>query len=137
MPKIFDPEKEVCDYCNHVMHSHIQVLRENKKERTWYWDYPAVVSVCHNATHTAKRSSFSHYPALKGWHRVLESKLTQIAPIGTRLVGNCAEQHAANNYMNQLIEDNLSNLYFSSSRRPRTKELVPYCNNCKQTFPNI
>ena len=59
----FNPDKEVRDYCDHIMHAHIQVLRENKDERTWYWDYPAVAAVCHNDTCMAKRSSFSHYPS--------------------------------------------------------------------------
>ena len=85
----------------------------------------------------AKRSSFSHYPSGGKWHNVLKSKLEEIAPIGTRLVGNCAEQHAANNYMNQLHEDDLVELYFSIARRPRTKEEIDYCNNCRRTFPNI
>ena len=48
MKRPFDPDKEVCDYCDHIMHAHIQVLRENMDERTWYWDYPAVAAVCHN-----------------------------------------------------------------------------------------
>lgn len=137
MKRPFNPDKEVCDYCNHIMHAHIQVLRENKDERTWYWDYPAVAAVCHNDTCMAKRSSFSHYPSGGKWHGVLRAKLEEIAPIGQRLVGNCAEQHAANNYMNQLTEDDLGELYFSIARRPRTKEEIPYCNNCKRTFPNI
>ena len=45
MKRPFNPDKEVCDYCDHIMHAHIQVLRENKDERTWYWDYPAVAAV--------------------------------------------------------------------------------------------
>ena len=73
----------------------------------------------------------------KGWHPVLKSKLEKIAEIGDRLVGNCAEQHAANIYMNQLNENNLAHLHFSIARRRRTKEEVPYCNNCKRTFPNL
>ena len=74
---------------------------------------------------------------MRAWHAVLKTKLEETAPIGQRLIGNCAEQHAANNYMNQLNEDDLGELHFSIARRPRTKEEIPYCNNCKRTFPNI
>lgn len=137
MPKQFDPDKEIRDYCDHIMHCHIQVLRQDKKEKTWYWDYPAVAAICHDADCWSKRSSFSHYPIKENWHPVLKAKLEQIDEIGKRLVGNCAEQHAANNYMNQLGENDLTQLHFSIARRPRTKEPVPYCNNCINTFPNL
>lgn len=133
----FDPDKEIRDYCNHIMHCHIQVLRQNKKEKTWYWDYPMTAAICHNDACVVKRSSFSHYPKKEGWHLVLKTKLEEIGTIGNNLVGNCAEQHAANNYMNQFNENDLSELFFSIARRPRTKEKVPYCANCKRTFPNI
>lgn len=135
--KPFDPDKEIRDYCDHIMHSHTQVLRLNKKEKTWYWDYPATAAICHDDACFVKRSSFSHYPTKEGWHLVLKSKLEEIAGIGKRLVGNCAEQHAANIFMNQLDEDDLAQLYFSIARRPRTKEEIIYCDNCKRTFPNL
>ena len=135
--KPFNPDKEIRDYCDYIMHSHTQVLRCNMKYNTWYWDYPATVAICHDDACMVKRSSFSYYPKLEGWHPVLKSKLEEIAEIGKSLVGNCAEQHAANIFMNQLNENDLAHLHFSVSRRPRTKEEVPYCNNCKQTFPNL
>ncbi len=137
MPNTFDPNKEIYDYCDHIMQSHTQVLRENKNYKTWYWDYPAVAAICHNNACNTKRGSFSHYPKEDGWHPVLKSALEQIEPIGKKLIGNCAEQHAANIYMNQLKENSLNELYFSIARRPRTKEEVPYCVNCTKTFPNI
>ena len=137
MKRPFDPEEEVCDYCKHIMHKHIQVLKENKQEKIWYWDYPAVAVVCHNDTCMEKRSSYSHYPKNDNWHPILRAKLEEINKIGKSLVGNCAEQHAANIYMNQLHEDDLNELFFSTARRPRTKEEIPFCNNCCRTFPNI
>ena len=137
MKRPFDPEKEVCDYCTHIMNKHIQVLKENKQEKTWYWDYPTVASVCHNDNCMEKRGSFSHFPKNENWHPILRNKLEEINKIGKSLVGNCAEQHAANNYMNQLHENDLNQLFFSTARRPRTKEIIPPCNNCCRTFPNI
>lgn len=133
----FNPDKEIRDYCDHIMHSHIQVLQQNQKERTWYWDYPATAAICHDVTCMWKRSSFSHYPASVNWHPVLRTKLEELGTIGQRLIGNCAEQHAANHYMNHLKENNLNALHFSVALRPRTKEVIPYCANCKHTFPNL
>ena len=137
MKRAFNPEKGVCDYCNHIMNKHIQVLKQNKQEGTWYWDYPIAVAVCHNDSCMVKRGSFSHYPSNNDWHPVLKIQLEKINKIGKALVGNCAEQHAANIYMNQFHEDDLGKLFFSTTRRSRTKEVMPYCNNCCKTFPNI
>ena len=53
------------------------------------------------------------------------------------IIGNCAEQHAANIYMKDFKENNLGNLYFSKAMRPRTKQIFEYCDNCKDTFPNL
>ena len=53
------------------------------------------------------------------------------------IIGNCAEQHAANNYMKNYNETILGNLYFTKAMRPRTKQIFEYCDNCKDTFPNI
>lgn len=134
----FDPEKEIEDYCFSIMHRHEQVLKQNKKTKTWYWDYPATAAICHNYTCTQKDSSFSHYPDAKCiWNNILYNALRKINKIGTALIGNCAEQHAANRYMKRFAENNLNNLYFSTARRPRTKEIIPYCSNCKQTFPQL
>lgn len=138
MPQIpFNPDKEINDYCDHIMHSHTQVRRLNKKSRSWYWDYPATAAICHDHACLVKRASFSHYPRTEGWHPVLKSKIEEIGRIGTQLIGNCAEQHAANIFMNQLHEDDLCNLYFSIALRPRTKEIVQYCDNCKYVFTNL
>lgn len=58
-------------------------------------------------------------------------------------IGQCAEQHAANellfdmqktnqDYYNQL--DIKRNIYFSKAIRPATGEVFEYCDNCKQLF---
>ena len=138
MPKSpFNPDKEIKDYCDHIMHSHIQVRRQNPKTKSWYWDYPATAVICHNHSRDIKRASFSHYPSPNEWHPILKAKLESIHRIGTHLIGNCAEQHAANKFMKQVPENNLGKLYFSEALRPRTKEVIAYCENCKNTFPNI
>ena len=141
----FDPEEEVLHYCEHICNKHIQTVRIDKNRKTWYWDYPAMAAVCHNDGCTDKRSSFSHYPQKNEYNDVLGRRLERLGEIGKKsyipgrkyIIGNCAEQHAANIYMKQLEEDDLNRLYFSKPMRPRTKQTFDYCDNCKDTFPNL
>lgn len=130
MKKPFDPDKEILNYCEHICNAHIQVLRQNKKTKTWYWDYPRVAAICHDKGRNYKRSSFSHHPEESEFHNVLKRELLKLGQIGKGcsksgdryVIGNCAEQHAANLFMKQCRENNLNNLYFSKALRPRTKE---------------
>lgn len=147
MKQQFDPDEEILHYCEHICNTHIQVLRKNINHGkcTWYWDYPAMAAVCHDKGCHAKRVSYSHYPQKDEFHPVLERKLLELGNIGEcchlpgkrYIIGNCAEQHAANKYMKQCGEDNLRHLYFSKAMRPRTKQVFEYCDNCKNTFPNL
>lgn len=138
MPTPFNPSQEIRDFCDHIINSHTQVLRQNKKHKTWYWDYPAVAAICHNNSCTLKKAAHSHYPNNSDkWNPVLRHQMECIGKIGYRLIGNCAEQHAANNYMNNFHENSLNQLYFSEALRPRTKQVIEYCNNCKDIFPNL
>lgn len=144
MRKPFDPEKEILNYCEHICNAHLQTVR-NRKNGTWYWDYPAMAVICHDYGCNVKRASYSHSPKKCEFHPVLRNQLQSLGPIGGHccrlgrryIIGNCAEQHAANIFMNQLNEVNLSNLYFSKAMRPRTKQIFDYCNNCEDTFPNL
>lgn len=141
----FNPNVEILHYCEHIMNAHIQTLRLNKNTESWYWDYPAMAAICHDRGCIRKRSSYSHYPKKDEFHYVLEAKLRKLGEIGERskkpgkryIIGNCAEQHAANIYMKEFNESNLYNLFFSKAMRPRTKQVFAYCDNCKDTFPNL
>lgn len=127
------------------MNTHIQTVRNNRKTGTWYWDYPAMAAICHDNGCYEKRASYSHYPQKGEFHHVLAQKLQQLGNIGDKnslpgrryIIGNCAEQHAANIFMKQLKENDLGNLYFSEAMRPRTKQIFEYCDNCRDTFPNL
>lgn len=59
-------------------------------------------------------------------------------------IGQCAEPHAANNYL-KVIDSSIDperELFFSTPYRPRTKAPIKvfkafsYCDNCKATFVN-
>ena len=142
----FDPEEEIFHYCEHIMNHHIQTVRSNKRNGgTWYWDYPAMAAICHDESCYVKRPSYSHYPKKDEFHPVLRDQLQTLGEIGGHcnrpgrryIIGNCAEQHAANKFMKQCEEDDLNRLYFSKAMRPRTKQVFEYCDNCKDTFPNL
>lgn len=144
MKKSFNPEKEILDYCDHIMHAHVLTLKLNRTSKTWYWDYPAMASICHNIQCTRKRSGFAHCPRYTMFHPNLASALYSLGTIGKKsligeryIIGQCAEQHAANHYMKGYGENDLANLYFSSARRPRTKQRFDPCANCRSVFPNI
>lgn len=144
MKKPFNPDKEILNYCEHICNAHLQTLRKNKGG-AWYWDYPAMAAICHDSGRMVKRASYSHYPRKDEFHPVLECQLLLLGEIGKSskkpgkrfTIGNCAEQHAANIFMKQCHEDKLKNLYFSKAMRPRTKQIFPYCDNCKDIFPNL
>ena len=127
------------------MNSHEQVLRLNKKSGTWYWDYPAVAVICHDCGCNIKRASYSHFPQNNEFHKVLEETLCNLGAIGKKsdkpgrrfVIGNCAEQHAANIFMKHFHVNSLNVLCFSKAMRPRTTQIIDYCDNCKDSFPNL
>ena len=49
-------------------------------------------------------------------------------------IGNCAEQHAAEILLNEKPQCGLHDIEFSSAFRPRTDEVIPYCENCTKLF---
>jgi len=145
MRRPFDPEKEILDYCKHICNASVQTRRNNKNEKTWYWDYPAMASICHDSGCMEKRCGFSHYPNQTNFAQTLKHKLEELGIIGKKstkvgtryTIGNCAEQHAGNHYMKAFDENDMAQLHFSSAMRPRTKQIYPPCDNCKDTFPNL
>lgn len=96
---MFTPDEEVLHYCEHIMNVHIQTLRSNKNTGTWYWDYPAMVAICHDQWRNVKRASYSHYPQKDAFLPVLDSKLKELGTIDSQskkpgkryIIGNCAE----------------------------------------------
>lgn len=54
-------------------------------------------------------------------------------------IGNCAEQRAANDIFKSPIcsTNDIADLIFSITIRPRTMEIIPFCCNCKSIFPQL
>jgi len=77
MRRPFNPNEEILHYCEHIMNNHIQTVRNNKRNGgTWYWDYPAMAVICHDAGCYVKRSSYSHFPKISEFRPVLRNQLS-------------------------------------------------------------
>ena len=135
-------DSQIRKYCRHIIKSQLKVLRYDMQKGK-YWDYPAMASICYNKIRTQMKRGYSHSPKGTKWNEILKKKMERLAPIGGRsrkvayIVGNCAEQHAGNNYMNAYHEKDLKQLFFSKSVRPRTMQEFEPCENCKFIFPNL
>ena len=137
-------DKRIHDYCKHICKAHIEVLRTDHKTHSKFWDLPAMAAVCHDVNHTHFAKGYAHHPKGTKWHLILKRELEKLGNIGERsglgkryVIGNCAEQHAGNNYMNRFHENDIHRLYFTEIVRPRTMEVFSSCDNCKTIFPNL
>lgn len=54
--------------------------------------------------------------------------------LNNNIIGGCAEVGAAHKVLIMLKRIQISDLQFSTPRRPRTMQPVPTCPNCLQTF---
>lgn len=136
-------DSKVRQYCKHIRKVRKEVLRKDYRTGVWYWDLPAVAVICYNKVRTKSKTGYSHSAKGTCWNHVLYWRLSKLGEIGKRTrycrnpIGNCAEQHAGNNFLNAFMYKNINDLYFSESVRPRTMEIIPPCDNCKSIFPNL
>jgi hypothetical protein len=65
-------------------------------------------------------------------------KLQILGPLAKRrnknYLGNCAEVHASNKVLKQNNRVQLNQIVFSLAYRPRTLQVIDYCQNCLDTF---
>lgn len=134
-----DLERSVKQYSGSVANN---VIRRRQSPKIW--DYPAVVVSCKkNNGDNRIYNGNSSKPTLGMYEPPLEIALTRLGGVGQHsrngcpyTIGNCAEPHAAN----KLLKDNfvgLDQILFSTARRPRTRQLIPYCANCRAVFPSL
>jgi hypothetical protein len=76
-------------------------------------------------------------------HRILYDHINQeLGTIGgyannlKHPIGYCAEQNVANRLM-LATDKHFDDIQFSLAIRPKTGEIVPYCDNCKQLFKQL
>lgn len=139
----YNPDKEIYKYCKNIVKYHTNARKNPPKTKSPFWDYPAMACICHDYNCTTKASSYSHQPYSTRWHSMLSSVFKTFGPIGSKhygkcKLGQCAEQHAGNIYLNNHGSINtLYDLFFSKAMRPRTKEIFDPCQLCQSIFPNL
>ncbi len=118
------------------------VIRRHHGNIPKYKDYPAAVISCsakHSNIHKEEHSrSCQHY---KFDFRIL-NLLKVIGNVDgpsnvkdcNNKVGHCAEPHAANEMIKTSMRLTVGDLEFSPAIRPRTRQIIQYCGNCKATF---
>ena len=149
-------------YCRHLVNDKVLVTRnaymkackKTGSSKTSYkpnviWDYPAVAVTSFDINGGYTRSNYSRAAYASSYNVVLTNKLNSLErgkKIGdmrhNNIIGHCAEPHAANSTMNSFHNDmhkdmQLKEVFFSEAKRPRTMEVIPTCQNCLDTFPNL
>lgn len=132
-------------------------MRRRQGKAPYFGNYyhPAMAVCCCTSKLTNKiGKGVACEPRKKVYHFKMENLLKRklgngIGEKSTRTrccypIGQCAEPHAANNYL-KVIDPNIDperDLFFSTPYRPRTEAPIkvfkafPYCDNCKTTFVN-
>lgn len=133
---------------------YIPVCKKTKCSKTSYkrnviWDYPAVAITSYDINGNYTRSNYSRAAYDSSYNSILTNRLNTLEQNkyigdvrGGNKIGHCAEPHAANQTMNAYRKAKnkdlpLNGVYFSFALRPRTKEVIPTCQNCKDIFPNL
>ena len=124
------------DVCN-------DVRTKSKGRRIKKWDYPGAVVSCAVGINPQKCSTDTSGVAYADSYIMvpeLEIALKKIGDIGKRsplcnnYIGACAEPRAARKCIRNNQGTTIADLWFSAAYRPRTKEILPYCPNCKTVF---
>lgn len=135
--------KEIKKYAKEIKKYRRDNFSGNKRDNVKIWDWPACVSICYGRIQGAFAKGYSHDTSGTNWFSTLKKKMEKIGIIGEttekcdNILGKCAEQHSGNNYMKQFHENQLKNLNFSITIRPRTGQCIATCANCKEIFPNL
>ena len=132
-------------FINYISELKINNLLNKNAASSRKYDLPAVVVGCelYNIRKVNCSGRIPNYPSF--FHTIFAKKC---APIGKEVlqpngkkftVGCCAEQRTARDVFNLLDSKqhnvvNFNNLIFSEARRPRTMQIIDYCNNCQKIF---
>ena len=141
-------DDEVQRYCRELV---------DKCNKHRYWsssmfgkpEYPAMAAACEG--NQCIRFTYSY--KMIGWkcNPILMRQIQHFGQIGHRPqsanleqkypLGNCAEQHAADKFLNALFKRNqnvqLTALQYSIAMRPRTMQRFAACKNCQAILPNV
>ena len=145
----------VSEFCDDILNG-VQIRWMNNhpgipyvKEKLQVWEFPPAAVVCAEkendpqvyARATACGIGPNSYGAAKS--KILKDKLEEFGELGEETacgnhIGCCAEPHAANSLIMKTDHSiQLESIRFSIAYRPRTGKVLPYCDNCKHTFPQL
>lgn len=152
-------DNQVRDYADKVVEDHARKARmdareflrkaniryeqQEKKHTKNYGKYylPACVSSCQYGK--KKKDGESGNPSEIRWKEPLKREIIQLGGMGMKtskerrsILGGCAEQHVANSAIPNDLPD-FGSIRFSIAVRPRTKQIIEPCDNCKQLFPSL
>ncbi len=121
--------------------------RRQLKVNNGIYDYPSVAVVASDSGLSYSGRGRSCKPQHQEYRDTpaLEKKLKSLGTIGGKkkkgcdnIIGACAEAHSAHKVMRHFGNRfTLKSIVFSQAVRPRTMEVVEYCENCKSTFPTL
>lgn len=139
------PHVRHCVKAMRLMKKLIVNTKEEDKKRCK--DYPAVVVQCCVSDdllkgrrrplfyfgHSGSKNKIASNPTMKERLDKLR-KNKDHSNLSKNPIGNCAEQHAAAELLENHPSCGIEQIVFSSAFRPRTDEMVRYCGNCKIIF---
>ena len=138
-------------YCRKITSRHAYVYRipfhhpqSKKKSSNIKWNYPAAACVSCDSHGYGVSRNYSRDVRDTSYNPILANHLKstlKVARLGepsqqTKCkngVGRCAEPHAANMTLNKTLCP-IDDIVFSLAIRPRTMQIIPYCDNCKLSF---
>ena len=127
-----------------VYHILFHSKKNKMKPSQWKWNYPATAcissdsygyGVSKNYSRDVRDTSYNSKLANHLKFTLHVTHLGECSPL-TKCkngVGRCAEPHAANKTINKTL-CSINDIIFSLALRPRTLQIIPYCDNCKLTF---
>ena len=145
-------DAECENYCGELRNK-VVLQRKYNKQGSAYWDYPTVASVCQSNSYGCKKKNFSR--PMRKCNQLLLKEICKYGKLGEGAsknkphydnahpnypLGNCAEQHAASDVLNELdkkhCQTSLGDLFFSQARYVRDNRATPACLNCQTILPN-
>lgn len=145
-------DSECEHYCGELRNKVVLQRKYPKQGRAAYWDYPTMASVCQSSKYSHRKKNFSR--PMRSCNQLLLEKINQHGTLGEKAtknkpnynnthnypLGNCAEQHAANDVLNEIDrhhqQKDLQDLFFSTAMQVRDNRPQPACVNCRMLLPN-
>lgn len=148
-----DLDSRVDQYADYVYATFDSDRINGKMKSFGDYYYPAMVSVCSDINSKFQSEGFSYSPKVDEYgrtsmlrtmeadfyhgKRIKDTDSFKKASLSTHPLGQCAEQHAANDLLQQkgaAYMDIKKDIFFSKAVRPVNRRECDPCSNCKKLF---